>query len=132
MGPIDFGAATLDGRRPWVQRLATGNGASALPGCLAGLTQTSSAAAGIFLALAVGTQTRIDSSPGKEVSQIKKKEGSGIKRVNINVETGLHNAFKAATAAQGVDMTTVLMEFIQQYVGKYESATSKQQKSRRA
>ena len=50
------------------------------------------------------------------MSQIKKKEGTGIKRVNINVEIGLHNAFKAATAAQGVDMT------IQQYVGKYESA----------
>ena len=70
--------------------------------------------------------------PGKEVSQIKKKEGTGIKRVNINVEVGLHNAFKAATAAQGVDMTTVLMEFIQQYVGKFESATPKRQKSRRA
>jgi hypothetical protein len=66
------------------------------------------------------------------VSQIKKKEGSGIKRVNINVETGLHNAFKAATAAQGVDMTTVLMEFIQQYVGKYEPVAPKRQKSRRA
>jgi hypothetical protein len=46
------------------------------------------------------------------VRTIKKQEGTGIKRVNINVETGLHNAFKAATAAQGVDMTTVLMEFI--------------------
>ena len=34
------------------------------------------------------------------MSQIKKKEGTGIKRVNINVEVGLHNAFKAATAAQ--------------------------------
>ena len=66
------------------------------------------------------------------MSQIKKKEGSGIKRVNINVETGLHNAFKAATAAQGVDMTTVLMEFIQQYVGKYEPVAPKRQKSRRA
>jgi hypothetical protein len=43
------------------------------------------------------------------VSQIKKKEGPGIKRVNINVETGLHNAFKAATAAQGVDMTACWM-----------------------
>ena len=62
---------------------------------------------------------------------IKKKEETGVKRVNINVETGLHNAFKAATAAQGVDMTTVLMEFIHRYVDKYESATPKQ-KSRRA
>jgi hypothetical protein len=51
------------------------------------------------------------------VSQIK-KEGTGIKRMNINVEVSLHNAFKAATAAQGVDMTTVLMEFIQNYVAK--------------
>ena len=61
---------------------------------------------------------------------IKKKEGIGIKRVNINVETGLHNAFKAATAAQGVDMTTVLMEFIQNYVAKYGSASKP--KGRRA
>jgi len=58
-------------------------------------------------------------------------EGTGIKRVNINVEVSLHNAFKAATAAQGVDMTTVLMEFIQKYVDKFESAAPKQ-KSRRA
>jgi len=27
----------------------------------------------------------------------------------------LHNAFKAATAAQGVDMTTVLQQFIENY-----------------
>ena len=41
--------------------------------------------------------------------------------MNINVEVGLHNAFKAATAAQGVDKTTVLMEFIQNYVAKHSS-----------
>jgi len=64
------------------------------------------------------------------VRPIKKKEGTGIKRVNINVEVSLHNAFKAATAAKGVDMTTVLLEFIQNYVGKHESTTPK--KSRRA
>ena len=51
--------------------------------------------------------------------------------MNINVEIGLHNAFKAATAARGVDMTTVLLEFIENYVGKHASATPKQ-KSRRA
>ena len=61
---------------------------------------------------------------------IKKKEGTGIKRVNINVEVNLHNAFKAATAAQGVDMTTVLMQFIQDYVAENGPATPK--KSRRA
>ena len=69
-----------------------------------------------------GTQTRIHSSPGKEVRPIKINEGTGIKRVNINVEVNLHSAFKAATAAQGVDMRTVLMEFIQNYVAKYGSA----------
>ena len=50
--------------------------------------------------------------------------------MNINVEVNLHNAFKAATAAQGVDMTTVLMECIQNYVAKYEYA--QQKKGRRA
>ena len=67
----------------------------------------------------------------KGVSQIK-KEGKGIKRVNINLEVSLHNAFKSAVAAQGVDMTTVLMQFIQTYIAKYESSASKQSKSRRA
>jgi hypothetical protein len=66
------------------------------------------------------------------VSQIgKQKEGTGIKRVNINVEVSLHNAFKATTAAKGTDMTTVLMEFIQNYVAKRGSATP-QKKGRRA
>jgi predicted DNA binding CopG/RHH family protein len=64
------------------------------------------------------------------VRPIKKKEGTGIKRVNINVEVNLHNAFKAATAAQGVDMTTVLMEFIQSYVARHGSVIS-QKKGRR-
>ena len=62
---------------------------------------------------------------------IKKKEGTGVKRVNINVEVSLHNAFKAATAAQGVDMTTVLMECIQNYVAKH-GYTATKPKSRRA
>jgi len=42
----------------------------------------------------------------------------------------LHNAFKAATAAKGTDMTTVLMEFIQNYVGKHGNTTP-QKKGRR-
>lgn len=67
----------------------------------------------------------------EEVRPIKKLEGTGIKRVNINVEVSLHNAFKAATAAQGADMTTVLMEFIQNYVAKHGYAAAKP-KSRRA
>ena len=62
---------------------------------------------------------------------IKQQEGTGTKRVNINVEVSLHNAFKATTAAQGTDMTTVLMECIQNYVAKHGYATP-QKKSRRA
>jgi predicted DNA binding CopG/RHH family protein len=59
------------------------------------------------------------------VIRIKKKEGTGLKRVNINLEVSLHNAFKSATAAQGVDMTTVLLEFIRDYVAKHGLAPQK-------
>ena len=45
--------------------------------------------------------------------------------MNINVPTELHNSFKAATAAKGVDMTTILMEFIQGYVAKHGPAVKK-------
>ena len=82
-------------------------------------------------ALAAGAQTRISSPQRKEVRTIKQKEGTGLKRVNINVEISLHNAFKATTAAQGTDMTTVLMECIQNYVAKY-GYTTPQKKGRRA
>jgi hypothetical protein len=64
------------------------------------------------------------------VSEIKKKEGTGIKRVNINIPTELHNSFKAATAAQGLEMTVVLMQFIESYVAK--SGYAPKPKSRRA
>ena len=61
---------------------------------------------------------------------IKQQKGTGTKRVNINVEVKLHNAFKATTAAQGTDMTTILLEFIQSYVARHGSILQK--KSRRA
>jgi hypothetical protein len=38
--------------------------------------------------------------------------------MNLNVPVELHNNFKATTAAKGLDMTTVLLEFIQNYVTK--------------
>jgi hypothetical protein len=38
------------------------------------------------------------------------------KRMNLNVEANLHDAFKASTAAQGKKMTDVLLEFIREYV----------------
>ena len=41
-----------------------------------------------------------------------------VKRMNINVEVSLHDAFKAATAAHGDNMTDVLIEFIQNYVAQ--------------
>ena len=41
-----------------------------------------------------------------------------IKRMNVNIEAPLHDAFKAATAAQGVNMTDVLLKFIEEYVTK--------------
>ena len=47
------------------------------------------------------------------------------KRMNLNVETGLHDAFKASTAAQGKKMTDVLIEFIRDYVQKHPPQQSK-------
>lgn len=39
--------------------------------------------------------------------------------MNLNVDVGLHNAFKSVTASQGKNMTDVLLEFIKEYVEKY-------------
>ena len=39
--------------------------------------------------------------------------------MNLNVPIELHNSFKATTAAKGLNMTDVLMEFIQNYVTKH-------------
>ena len=50
--------------------------------------------------------------------------------MNLNVEVELHNRFKAATAAQGLNMTDVLLEFIQNYVAK-NSPDTKKPKGRR-
>ncbi len=41
-----------------------------------------------------------------------------IKRMNVNIEASLHDAFKAATAAQGENMTDVILQFIRSYVEK--------------
>jgi len=51
--------------------------------------------------------------------------------MNLNVEVELHNAFKAATAANGVNMTDVLLEFIEQYVAKNGTAPKKKKAVRR-
>ncbi len=38
--------------------------------------------------------------------------------MNLNVPLELHNSFKSVTAAQGQNMTDVLMEFIKAYIEK--------------
>ncbi|WP_348263279.1 plasmid partition protein ParG [Telmatobacter sp. DSM 110680] len=53
------------------------------------------------------------------MSQIKKPTELKVKRMNLNVPVELHNSFKSVTAAKGQDMTTVLMEFITNYVAKH-------------
>jgi len=39
--------------------------------------------------------------------------------MNLNVPVELHNAFKAATAGRGENMTDELLRFIESYVAKY-------------
>ena len=45
--------------------------------------------------------------------------GQQVKRMNLNVPVELHNAFKAATAVRGQNMTDELLKFIENYVAKY-------------
>jgi ParG len=52
----------------------------------------------------------------KEVREIKQPEPQQVKRMNLNVPIELHNQFKSATAAEGQNMTDILLEFIQKYV----------------
>jgi hypothetical protein len=66
------------------------------------------------------------------VSQIRKaEEPQVVKRMNLNVPLELHNSFKSITASQGDNMTDVLLEFIQNYVTKYSTSTSKQRGRRK-
>ncbi len=48
-----------------------------------------------------------------------KVAGDKTTRMNLNVPSKLHHAFKITTVVQGKDMTTVLIDFIQQYVDKH-------------
>jgi hypothetical protein len=52
------------------------------------------------------------------VSPIAKVKEQEWKRMNLNVPVELHNSFKSVTAAEGKDMTTVLLKFITDYVTK--------------
>ena len=55
------------------------------------------------------------------MSQIVTVAGQQVKRMNLNVPVELHNAFKAATAARGQNMTDELLKFIENYVTKNSS-----------
>jgi ParG len=54
------------------------------------------------------------------VSKTAKPEDKEVKRMNLNVPIELHNSFKSVTAAQGQNMTDILLEFIRNYVEKYQ------------
>ena len=58
----------------------------------------------------------------EEVSRIAKaQQEPELKRMNLNVPLELHNAFKSATAAEGKNMTDVLLQYIQEYVGEHST-----------
>lgn len=42
-----------------------------------------------------------------------------LKRMKVNMDANLHQAFKVATVAAGKDMSTVLIELVQQCVEKH-------------
>jgi predicted DNA binding CopG/RHH family protein len=73
----------------------------------------------------LGTQILINSSLEREVRDISKVAKQKVKRMNLIVPVELHNAFKSAAAAQGQNMTEVLLEFIEQYVTKHSSSKPK-------
>jgi len=50
------------------------------------------------------------------VSQIKTREG--LKRLNVNISEQLHRQFKSVSAANGLEMTDLILEWIQKYVDK--------------
>jgi hypothetical protein len=59
------------------------------------------------------------------VRKIKKAEQPKVKRMNLNVPVELHHSFKSVTAAQGANMTDVLLQFIQQYIAEHGQGARK-------
>ncbi len=54
-----------------------------------------------------------------------------VKRLNMNVPRDLHDAFKAATAAEGKQMTDVLLQFIHDYVERRPAGQQRRGGSRK-
>jgi hypothetical protein len=48
-----------------------------------------------------------------------KKQDPPVKRMNVNLPPELHNSFKSITAAQGQNMTDVLIQFVREYVDRH-------------
>jgi len=48
--------------------------------------------------------------------------------MNLNVPIELHNSFKSVTAAQGQNMTDVLLEFIENYITEHSPKQKKRRK----
>ena len=55
----------------------------------------------------------------------KAEEQQPVKRMNVNIPLELHNSFKSITAAQGLNMTDVLIQYIQEYVDIHSTPKSK-------
>jgi hypothetical protein len=112
-----------------VQQRATGNNGLALPGCLGGVNLPC-CRPGFSGALAAGTHNRI-CSPPEEGGESDQEEGRNRGKTREHqYPNGAPHSFKAATAAQGLEMTVVLLEFIENYVAK--SGYAAKPKSRRA
>ena len=57
--------------------------------------------------------------------KIGRVEEQKVKRMNLNVPVKLHNTFKSVTAAEGENMTDVLLEFIEGYIRRHSPMTRK-------
>jgi ParG len=50
------------------------------------------------------------------------------KRINVNLDSAVHDRFKAAVSADGKKMTGVLVDFIERYIRKAERGGAKRGK----
>jgi hypothetical protein len=48
-----------------------------------------------------------------------------MSRLNLNIPDKLHKRFKAVCALEGIDMTTVIVKIVEEYVEKAEKKLKK-------
>ena len=58
----------------------------------------------------------------------KAEEPEPVKRMNLNVPATLHNRFKSLTAAEGQNMSDVVLGFIRSYVDRHSLKPKKGRK----